>query len=422
VIQKTLRCAKKTITVNIPKKNLFYSIEPNNPKIMKNETDISKTLEEPISSLPLSNQVKSGMKVVVLVDDITRPTPHKKILPILLRELNKAGIKDKDITLLIALGTHRYMTQEEITERFGEETTSRVKILNNEWKDQKQFINIGDTENKTSVIVNRRVYEADYVIGVGIIATHDLAGWSGGGKIIQPGVCSWETTQATHLLAARHDLIGALGNAENSVRKEIELVAKKVGLNFILNVVLDSKENLIEIVSGDPVKAHREGAKYARPIYEQDIPGLADIVITNAYPADLDYWQGIKPLLLSQKGLKEKGTLILIGEFSEGISPTHPELKKYGDRTYKDVEKLFAKGEIRDGVCAAALMEHVQCTERTKVICVSDGLSFEEKLNLNFVPTANIEDALEIAFEQQGANAKIGIIEYGGDVIPQVKS
>jgi nickel-dependent lactate racemase len=152
------------------------------------------------------------------------------------------------------------------------------------------------------------------------------------------------------------------------------------------------------------------------------VPGLADIVITNAYPCDLDYWQGIKPLILSQKGLKEKGTLILVGRFPEGVSPSHPELKEYGNRTSQDIEELFAAGKIKDGVCVGALLVHARCIERAKAICVSQGLDTEEKLSLNLIPAATIDDALNMAFKQQGANAKIGIIEYGGDVLPRVKS
>lgn len=419
---KILRLGDETITVNIPEKNLFYNIQPNDPEITKSEVDIRRALKEPIFSPSLSKQVKPDMKVVILVDDITRPTPQKKILPILVEELNKCGVEDKDITALIALGTHRYMSQEEIIERFGEEITTRLKILNNEWKDKEQFINLGYTDNKTPVIVNRKVYEADYVIGVGIIITHDLAGWSGGGKIIQPGVCSWETTQVTHLMAGRHDFLGVLGDVENAVRKEMELVAEKVGLDFVLNVVLDSKGNFVEIVAGDPIKAHRKGVECARSIYEREVPGLADIVITNAYPCDLDYWQGIKPLILSQKGLKGRGTLILVGRFPEGVSPSHPELRKYGNRTSQDIEKLFAAGKIQDGVCVGALLVHARCIERAKAICVSEGLNTKDKLSLNLIPAATIDDALNIAFKQQGANAKIGIIDYGGDVLPRVKS
>lgn len=418
MIIKKLKSLKREISVEIPEKNFLFFIEPENPKINGDEKNIYKILQNPIGAEPLSKQIKAGMKIAILVDDLTRSTPQKKLLAPILEELGKIGIKDNDITIIIALGTHRYMEENEIIERFGKKIFNKVNIINHEWKDEDIFVNLGTTENGTPVIVNKKVYEADFVIGVGIIATHDLAGWSGGCKIIQPGVCSWDTTQATHLLAGRGDFIGNLGNVDNAVRKEIESVGKKVGLNFILNVVLDSKDNIIKIVCGDPIKAHREGVKYVRPIYERNIPTLADIVITNAYPADLDYWQGVKPLLLAQKAVKENGTIILIGEFPEGISPTHLEYGKYACRSFDEVENLYSSKKIKDGVCASSLMIHSRCMKRTKIICISDGLSEKDKSNLNFIGAKNIDDALAIAFKQQGKNAKIGIIDYGGDVIP----
>ncbi len=182
-------------------------------------------------------------------------------------ELNKAGIPDKDITVLIALGTHRYMSQEEIRDCFGKEVTRRVKILNHERKDKANLINVGSTPSGISIGVNKITYKADYLIGVGSIVPHSLAGYGGGAKIVQPGICSWETTGKTHLLPMKKDEFFALvGNPENKVRLEMEEVARIVGLNFIVNVVLNSEGEIVKVVSGDPVKAHREGIKVAKEI------------------------------------------------------------------------------------------------------------------------------------------------------------
>lgn len=417
MIIKTLKTLTTDYTVKVPKKNFLYYIEPQMVE-STHKINIAKELKKPIASKTLSELIKPRMKVVIIADDLTRPTPQKEILPILLEEINKAGVKDKDISIIIALGTHRYMEQAEIVERFGKSIVERVSIANNEWKNKDIFIDLGKTEKGIPVIVNRQVYEADFVISVGVIATHDLAGWSGGYKMIQPGVCSWDTTMETHILAGRGDLIENLANEDNEIRKEIESVGKKVGLDFIINVVMDSKDSMLKFVCGEPIKAHREGVKFIKPIYVRKIPELADIVITNAYPADLDYWQGVKPLLLAQKGIKPNGTVILIGDFPEGIAPTHPEYGKFGTRSFEDIDRCYCNGEIKDSVCAGALMIHSKCIGRTKVICISSGLSKEQKESLNFIHSETVEGALKIAFSQHGKDAKIGIIEYGGDVIP----
>jgi len=201
----------------------------------------------------------------------------------------------------------------------------------------------------------------------------------------------------------------------------MERVAEKAGLNFIVNVVIDSRKNIVKVLSGDSVKAHREAIKYARPIYERKIPQLADIVVVSAYPADIDYWQGDKALAYAQRAAKEGGTIILVGQFPEGISSTHPEEEKYANRPYNEIKKLFRKGEIKDGVCVSSLLLTALILTRVNVTCVSNGMSVEQKAKLNFEHAKNIDKALKFAFEKQGKGAKIGIINYGGDVLPRYR-
>lgn len=418
----TLRYKGGKIKIRIPRENLVYSIRPKDLAGLKNEgQSIRESLRNPIYSVPLSQKVKKGMKVVVIGDDITRPTPRERIFPFLLDELNKVGISDKDITVLIALGTHRYMSKEERESCFGKNITERVKVLNHEWKDKTNFIRIGSTHSGTPIEVNKIAYKANFLIGVGSIVPHDLAGYGGGAKIVQPGICSWETTGKTHLLPAERDnFFNLLGNPENEVRLEMEEIAKIVGLNFIINVVSNSKGEIVKVVSGDIVRANREGVKTARKIYEHKIPELANILITSAYPAEIDYWQGTKPLFYAQHGLREKGTVILLGPFPDGISPTHPEFEKYGDRSYKEIKKLIKENKIEDLVCASCLLEHALITERSKVICVSEGLSIEQKGKMGFKHADNMEEALEIALEEHGKGAKIGVIDYGGEMLPKI--
>lgn len=406
------------IEVNIPRDNFLYYIEPLDPDTKDIKEELIYGLNNPVSSPPLERLVRKGMKIAVLADDITRPTPQKDIIPILLDRLNDTGIEDRDITIIIALGTHRYMERKEIIKRFTRDIYQRVRIINHEWKDSDTFETIGHTKGGIPVIINRLAASSDYIIGIGTIAPHDLAGYSGGCKIIQPGISSPETTRSTHLLASSGDTLGNLADAENDVRKMIEEMSQKAGLGFIINTVLDRYGNTVKAVCGHPVKAHREGVSCARMVYERPIPALADIVIVNSYPADLDYWQAIKPLLFARKGLKEGGTIILAGSLMEGISPSHPHLGKYGRRTPGEINRLYMDKKIEDGTCAAALIIHAKCREKAKIICVSRHLGTEEKTSLGLIDAADIDDALGIAFSFQGKDAKVGVIEYGGDVVP----
>ena len=418
-----LRYKDSTVEVKIPQENFLYAIKPENTPGLKDEREaIIQSLKEPVSAPSLSQQVKKGMKVVIIGDDITRPTPRERMFPVILDELNKAGIPDKDITVLISLGTHRYMTHEEIEECFGKEVVERVKVVNHEWKDKDNLVNIGSTPSGIPIEVNKLAWEADFLIATGSIVPHCLAGYGGGGKAIQPGICSWETTGRTHLIPMEDDMfLNLVGDTENRVRLEMEKVAELVGLNFIVNVVLNDKKEIIYVVSGDQVKAHREGVKVARRVYERKIQDLADIVIVSAYPADIDYWQGTKPLSYAQQGVKEKGTVIFLGYFPDGISPTHTEMGEYAHKSYGELKKLVKENKFDDLVCASTLLQHAKVMEHSEVICVSEGLSFEEKEKLGFRHADTLEEALEMALKRQGKNAKIGVIDYGGDVLPKLR-
>ncbi len=417
----TLRYKEGKVKIKIPRENLVYAIEPEDmPGLADDRASIRESLRNPISSAPLSQLIKRGMKVVIIGDDITRPTPRQRIFPVLLDELNETGVPDKDITVLVALGTHRYMSEKEIEDCYGKEVTERVKVVNHDWEDKTNLVNIGSTPSGIPVSVNKLAHQADCLISVGSIVPHCLAGYGGGGKAVQPGICSWETTGKTHLLPMyKNKFLKLVGNTENEVRREMEKVAEIVNLNFIVNVVLNGRKEIVKVASGHQVKAHRQGVKLARRVYERKIPNLADIVILSSYPADIDYWQASKPLSYAQCGLREKGTVIFLAPLPDGISPTHSEVEKYGDKPYEEIKKLVKENKFEDMVCAAILLQHAVVMERSEVICVSEGLSVEQKEKLGFMHAETIEEALEIALKKEGKRAKIGVIDYGGDVLPR---
>ncbi len=411
------------IPLEIPEKNFLYAIKPRDiPGVIEERKAIQESLQRPIFASPLREEVKKGMKVVIVGDDLTRATPREKIFPVLLDELNRGGVSDKDITVLIGLGTHRYMTQEEIEKCFGRETTERVLILNHEWKEPQNLARMGSTPGGVPIEVNKLALEADFLIAVGSIVPHCYAGYGGGGKAIQPGICSWETTGKTHILPMEKDLyLSIAGQVENDVRREIEMVAEAVGLRFIVNVVVNDKGEILQAVAGDPVMAHRKGVEVAKKVYERKIPALADIVMVSAYPADIDYWQGIKPLSYAQKGLKKGGSSILVAPFPEGISPVHSDLKKFATLPYWKLRKMVQEGAFEDLVCAATLLLHAKIMEHSReVICVSDGLSLEDKEALGFRHAGTVQEALEIALKTQGREARVGIIDCGGDTLPTI--
>lgn len=376
-------------------------------------------LENPIGLPKLKELIRPKAQVLILVDDLTRPTPQRELLPPLLEFLNGCGVPDRRIRILIALGTHRPMTRSEIRARFGEEVVNRVEVTNHAFLDSHSLVHVGATSQGTPVVVNRLLAEADFSIGCGMVAPHAQFGWSGGAKIVMPGICGRETVEAIHWeIALRPDYLAHPGILQSRFRDEVNDVAVTAGLNAILNVILNYDQKPVEVSFGHPIATHNALVRRAARLSIQPVPEKADIVVVDARPADLDYWQGLKALTFGSHGVRPQGTLILVGDFPEGTSKTHPDLKKYGTLSQKEIRRRVTKGEIEDKVAAAALLQHARIRESSHLMCVSRGLN-EEAESLGFTPLSLLEEALEHALARHGPTARIGVLELGGEVVPQ---
>jgi nickel-dependent lactate racemase len=404
----------------LPPDRLLYHIRPvPAPRPGDWESAVASALAKPIGKPPLAEMARGVGNAVILVDDLTRPTPQRQILPPLIGCLNCAGVKDEDITLIVALGTHRYMSKAEVRQRFGEDMCSRVSVLNHEWQDPATFVDLGVTPNGTPVKVNRIANEADLLIGVGSIVPHLYAGWAGGAKILQPGICSSETTACTHAMAAAGgDLMDIAGRADNRVRREMEQVAAMAGLDFILNVVVDPAGEPVWAGAGDFVEAHRAGISAAKHTYVRSIPEPADVVVVDARPTTKDYWQAVKSLGHACRGVKRGGTAILVGELSEGIAQTHLEFERHALEPYESIVSACKAGKIGDRIAFAALCAHALIMTHCRVICVSNGMRASDKDKLGFRHADTVAEALAVALGESAEGATVGVIEHGGDVLP----
>ena len=250
----------------IPEDYEFFIIQPNiKDGLHDNDEELIRScLKNPIGTNVLREEVKGCTNVVILADDYTRHTPTHLILPLLIQELQMGGVALDNISILVASGTHRAMSDEEKMKKYGKAIVDSIAIQDHEWFNRNHLSYLGKTERGTDVLVNTIVLEADYVIGVGQIVPHRVAGFSGGAKIVQPGVCGELTTGQTHWLSAKDyhgkDIIGI---SKIPVRSEINEVGKKAGLRFIFNTVQIGDKNIYKCFCGDPEKAHYEGCKTA---------------------------------------------------------------------------------------------------------------------------------------------------------------
>ena len=410
-----------TMTLRIPTANLAWVVGPKDvPPVADLPEAVRAAIRSPIGTPRLAGLVaRHGPDTVILVDDGTRSTPQRLILPVLLDELNEAGVADRDVTVLIARGTHREMSEAECVARYGEGVMARVRVENLS-HDPADFVDLGVTPMGVPMFVSRRYLESDLSIAVGNIIPHMYAGWAGGAKMVQPGVTNALTTAKTHLMAGPR-VYEILGRVDNPVRREMEQIAVESGLKFIVNVVLNRDGGVVAVVAGDVVAAHRAGVEIARPIYTVDVEERPDIVVASSHPADRDLWQGVKPLNNCAMLVRDGGTLILLLPAPEGIAPDHPQMVELGQTPGGVVWDMVERGEIADGVAAATYLALDQSRRRIDVTMVSEGISASEAARIGLTATRDFDEALAAALSRHGGRARIGVVTHGADSMGRFK-
>jgi nickel-dependent lactate racemase len=410
-----------TLELELPAQNLIKIASPTDVTPRAGcATLVQEALRHPVESAPMATLIKEGQKLLILVDDNTRPTPVAEVLPVLLAEL-EVERKRVQVTILIALGTHRAMTQEEIVAKVGSDIVARYPVINHDWTGP-NLVNLGTTPNGTPISVNRLIVDTDVCIGVGNIVPHNIAGWSGGGKIVQPGICGRDTTYATHLLAARCPSSN-LGKVMNPVRSEIEAVARQTKMRHVVNTILDRHGTVVDVVAGETQATYLRGVELARHVWEIPIPRLADIVLVSSHPADIDFWQAVKGLYTAERIVKRGGSIILVTPCPEGISSQREHVEAIAALHGLPSRELY-HASLRLGVgdyAALALSDTcARCSELAWVTVVSKGLTTEQVEILGLEPAESVEAALAQAFRRQGPEARIVVLTHGGESLPVI--
>ena len=308
-------CGKTMISLKTPDDVPVQWVESRKiPPISDVRGAIEEALYRPIGTPRLKDFVKLGQTVALVVTDITRRLPEEMILPFLLQELVAVGIKKKDITAVVATGTHRPNSPEELREKFGE-VVDEISFVNHDPWNRQNLIDLGTTGAGIPLVFNRTVAEADIRISTGVIETHLFAGYSGGVKSIAVGVAGEETIAATHNYQMLQET--RLGIVENNrFRRFLMEATGALGLHFIVNVVQTGKKEVVKVVAGDPVEAFHEGVKVARNLYEVEIDQPADIVVSGAtYPKSRDLYQATRAantVVFGPQPVVVKGGVILI--------------------------------------------------------------------------------------------------------------
>ena len=404
--------------VDIPDGNLLGVFEPREfPPVPDAVACVCEAMLDPIGSRRLGELARGAKNAVIISDDYTRQTPVDAIIPIIERELIDAGVES--IRIVVALGTHRQMTHEEKLAKFGPEICRRFEIVSHNYKDTSSLVDLGTTEGGTRFLLNKIVAEADFVIGLGQIVPHRIAGFSGGAKIILPGVCGSEATAHTHWVGGFEDGEKMLGFAQNPVREEMNKCARMAGLAFIVNAICDPAGRLISMVAGDMVEAHLAGCRTAREVFGVKVPRQADIVIADSYPKDIELWQAAKALYSADLMVKRGGALILISPCPEGVSQAHPRILERGYTTEQQTMRDIESGALANmSVASHCLRVGRLIKDKAKCIMVRNGIPPADQRHLGFIPADTPQEALDKAFEIAGRDASVAVLRHGGEALP----
>lgn len=411
----TFGFGKGKLDFNIEDKNVLGVLMPNEVKIgVTGIEEVKRAMENPIASQRLKDIVKSGEKIVIVTSDITRPMPSKVVLPAVIEELNTAGISDDDITIVFALGSHRAHTEEEKKYLVGDEIYNRIKCIDS---NSTGYVHLGVTQNGTPVEINTNVVEADRRICLGNIEYHYFAGYSGGAKAIMPGVSTRAAIQANH--SRMVDERAKTGNIKtNPVRLDIEAVEKFVPIDFILNVVLDSNKQITKAVAGHYIEAHREGCKFLDKFYKINIEEKADIVIATpgGYPKDINLYQAQKALDNSKHAVKDGGIIILVASCKEGLGEkTFENWMLNSEKPVDMIEEIKRNFQLGGHKAAAIAM----ILQKSKIYLVSE-LDPDFVKSIFMEPFADVQSALNEAFEEKGNNSKAILMPFGGSTLPNL--
>lgn len=413
---------KNVHDMEIPDENFIGVYRAKEIAPSKSEPEIIKdSFLHPRGTPRIKDMVSKKDKILILSDDNTRPTPVKKILLYLLDELHTAGIKDNDIKIMIALGTHRAMTEEELIAKLGKEIVAGFEVTNHQCKDKSRLEFVGNTSLGIEIWINKAAREADFIIGIGRIMPHMGAGFTGGGKIIVPGICAGKTNDQMHWAGINLPEEEILGKRDNLVREVIDQVCRQVGLDVIINVVMNGSGQVVDLVVGDLEEAHRKGCEVARRVHGVEIPARVDIVVADGYPFDIEFWQVNKALDAAGLVVKEGGIVLLVSPCSEGISRTHPEILTHGYQRVDKIKEMVRQGALNPTVGVHMIQVSRVAVERARCILVSDGISEEDKLKLGLLHAATPQEALNQALEIKGKRAEIAVLRYAAEMLPLLK-
>lgn len=410
-----------TLDLHVAEENLKAVITAKTEEYDPGKTEkelVEEALANPIGTPRLRELAKGKNKVVIVTSDHTRAVPSKLTLPILLKEIRQ-GNPDADITILIATGLHRPTTEAEQRRMFGDEIVDNEKIAINKAFQNEDFDFVCPLPSGAELWVNKLALNCDLLITEGFIEPHFFAGFSGGRKSILPGICNAATVNENHSYKAISSPYSTTGVLEhNPIHEDMVYAARKVNVQFILNVALNGEKKVVAAFAGDLEEAHATGVKFVRELAQ--CPSITgDIVITSngGYPLDQNLYQSPKAVATAEACCKDGGVIIMCASCFDGMGGTNFEkliVKGTVDEIDAYLSKIPPKETIAEQWCAQI---YSRILKKHKVILVTTYLDHELVRKANLIPASSPDEALEMAYGMMGKDAKVVVIPDGVSVL-----
>jgi nickel-dependent lactate racemase len=388
---------------------------------------VERALRNPVGSKRLAEEARGKKTACILICDITRPVPNGLVLPPVVRELMAAGLKSEDIRIIIATGLHRPNLNEEMREVVGDDwVLETVKVSNHYARNEEDHLLVGETALGTEVLVDKRFVSADLRLAIGLVEPHFMAGYSGGRKIVMPGVCHERTIRRLHSVTyMEHPKADNCVLEGNPLHEEQVEIVRLLGGILGINTVIDQQRRLSLANFGDILEAHEAAVDFIRPYAEVSLPQSYRTVITSSagYPLDRTYYQTVKGMVGAKEILAPGGDLFIVSEISEGM----------GSAQYVEAQKRFtelgADGFLREiSQRRYARVDEWQTEMQLKpmrkgtVHLYTQGLSKEEQALTGITVSDDLTDFLTAIKESVGNGSRVAVLPEGPYVLPLLSS
>jgi nickel-dependent lactate racemase len=416
---------RQGLDVELPEANVvkIFRYRPA-PPLPDPRSAVRDVLENPVATPPLEELARGRRSACIAVCDITRPVPNELILSEMLPIVERAGIPRENILILIATGLHRPNQGSELIEILGPEIPARYRVENHHGQVLEEHVYLGESPRGVPVWIDRRWVEADLKIAVGLIEPHFMAGYSGGRKLICPGLAALPTVRAWHSPKFLEHPCARSGVLEgNPVHEENTWIAQLAGCDFIVNVVLDEKRQVVHVVGGDMVQAFHRGTAFVDTMVREFIAEPVDVVISTGagYPLDATFYQSVKGMVAAEPILKQGGTVILAAEISEGIgSPDFVQVFKENRSPEEFLAKISGTDYFR--IDQWQLEEMAKVLRKARIVVVTKGLSAEQLRGLFVESAPSVEEAVAEALDRYGPQAGIAVLPKGPYMIAELSS